>query len=152
MSGGHIHLGPCFPGFGRQWYHYRQRKLSTDLSSGFAFVNTATISAPNDSNSANNSSSALVGGRKAFLPLIMHQWPPTPKPTLNSISNDHGYGNYSVSNAADRATGYDLIECFDDSTATTQPWSMAAVGLHGRPVARRLVRTTTGCERSTHGE
>ena len=48
-------------------------KLIAGLPKGFAFVNTATISAPGDSDSTNNASKAIVGGRKVFLPLIIRR-------------------------------------------------------------------------------
>ena len=95
--------------------------LSSNLSPGFAFVNTATISAPNDSNSANNSSSVTVGGRKVFLPLIMLRWPPIPDaPVLNPINNTDGDGNYTVSwNPATGANSYTLQE--DDNSTFSSP-------------------------------
>ncbi len=45
-------------------------KLSASLPKGWVFFNTATITAPNDSDSSNNSSRVIVGGKKVYLPLI----------------------------------------------------------------------------------
>ncbi len=53
--------------------------LSAGLSQGFTVVNTATISAPNDTNPANNSSRVTVPGHKVYLPLVMRRWPPIPE-------------------------------------------------------------------------
>ena len=39
-------------------------KLSAGLPKGWVFINTATISAPNDSNATNNSGRVIVGGKK----------------------------------------------------------------------------------------
>jgi len=95
--------------------------LSASLPSDFTFVNTATISAPNDTNSANNSSSVSVGGSKVFMPLILLRFPPVPDvPVLNAIDNADGDGSYSVSwNAAARASSYTLQE--DDNTGFASP-------------------------------
>ena len=45
-------------------------KLSTGLPKGWVFINTATITAPNDSNSSNNTSRVVVGGKKIYLPMV----------------------------------------------------------------------------------
>jgi hypothetical protein len=45
-------------------------KLSAGLSKGWVFFNTATITAPNDSDSGNNSSRVVVGGKKLYLPIV----------------------------------------------------------------------------------
>ena len=45
-------------------------KLSASLPKGWVFFNTATITAPNDSDSSNNSSRVVVGGKKVHLPMV----------------------------------------------------------------------------------
>ena len=45
-------------------------KLSAGLPKGWVFINAATITAPNDSNSSNNSSRVVVGGKKVYLPMV----------------------------------------------------------------------------------
>ncbi len=45
-------------------------KLSASLPKGWVFINTATITAPNDSSASNNSSRVVVGGKKIYLPLV----------------------------------------------------------------------------------
>jgi len=44
--------------------------LSASLPEGWVFFNTATITAPNDGDSSNNSSRVIVGGKKVYLPMI----------------------------------------------------------------------------------
>ena len=102
-------------------------KLSTGLPANFRLVNTATVTAPNDSNPSNNSGSAIVGGAKVYLPVMVREWPPFPAtPVLNPINNPSGAASYSVTWAsAARATGYILRESFNDPSfgSATQVYS-----------------------------
>ncbi len=97
--------------------------LSPSLPQNFKVVNTATVSAANDSNPNNNSSSATVSGirLKVYLPLVVRRWPPVPDaPVLNAIDNADGDGNYTVTwNAAAGAGSYTLQE--DDNDAFSSP-------------------------------
>jgi len=79
-------------------------RINPSLPSNFSFVNTATISDPQDNTPDNNSSSVTVGGSKVYLPVVMRDWPPIVSHTYyastddtNLISNDPNtwYGSYS---------------------------------------------------------
>ena len=96
-------------------------QIDPGLDAGFSFVNTATISDPEDDTSANNRSSVIVGQNKIYLPLVSRRWPPIPGgPVLNAIDNSDGDGNYTVSwGAADLADTYTLQE--DDNASFSSP-------------------------------
>jgi uncharacterized repeat protein (TIGR01451 family) len=96
-------------------------QLDSSLGSNFSFVNTATISDPEDVTPENNTGSTTVGMTEIYLPLLMRHYPPIPDtPVLNPISNPGGDGNYTVDwNAAALADKYILQE--DDNAKFKSP-------------------------------
>ncbi|HDQ70763.1 MAG TPA: DUF11 domain-containing protein, partial [Chloroflexi bacterium] len=107
-------------------------QIDPSLDSDFSFVNTASISDPDDVTPSNNSSSVsvIVGEIKVYLPLIMKNWPPIPStPTLSPISNANRERNYTVSwDAAERAETYVLEEA--NNTSFSNPsTAYSGVGL-----------------------
>jgi uncharacterized repeat protein (TIGR01451 family) len=96
-------------------------QIDPGLDSNFSFVNSATISDPQDVTPGNNTSGVTVGGSRVYMPLIARRWPPIPDtPVLNAISNSDGDENYTVNwGAADLADTYTLWE--DDNAAFSSP-------------------------------
>jgi uncharacterized repeat protein (TIGR01451 family) len=70
-------------------------EIDPSLTSDFSFVNTATISDPEDNTPGNNTSSVTVTGQhEVYLPLVIRCWPLMP--SLHPIDNPDGDGVYTV--------------------------------------------------------
>jgi uncharacterized repeat protein (TIGR01451 family) len=85
-------------------------QIDPGLGSDFSFANTATISDPEDNTPGNNSSSATVGERKVYLPLMLKGYPPPPPGTFSSAGDAcvmEGRATTNFGSASDMWAGYD---------------------------------------------
>jgi uncharacterized repeat protein (TIGR01451 family) len=84
--------------------------IDSGLESDFSFTNEATISDPDDITPGNNTSSATVGERYVYLPLVMRSYPPPPPNTFYSVGDAcilQGYATTNFGNTTDMWAGYD---------------------------------------------
>ena len=84
--------------------------IDPGLGSDFSFTNIATISDPEDNTPSNNSSSATVGERKVYLPLVLKGYPPPPPGTFSSAGDAcviEGYPTTNLGDTIDMWAGYD---------------------------------------------
>ncbi len=80
------------------------------LESGFSFMNTATISDPQDSTPGNNSSTVIVGVQRVYLPLVVRNWPPLVTNTFYSVGDAcvlQGRPTMNFGSTTDMWAGYD---------------------------------------------
>jgi uncharacterized repeat protein (TIGR01451 family) len=91
-------------------------QIDPTLDSSFSFVNTATIYDPEDVSPGNNTSSATVGLRKAFLPVGKREWPPKQTMELYPDADAtvlQGQPSYNWGGLPTMRVGYDRSGCSD---------------------------------------